>query len=93
VPDLRFGIEQVLTVVMFLSGVVFALDAVPSPLREIIALNPVATLLDAARGILMHGQWPDWLALAKVTVISAATCFTGMAVVLRLAPRYPKLAV
>lgn len=93
IPDLRFVIEQILTVVMFLSGVVFALDAVPSPLREIIALNPVATLLDAARGILMHGLWPDWLALAKVAVISAATCLAGMAVVLRLAPRYPKLAV
>lgn len=93
IPDLRFVIEQVLTVVMFLSGVVFALDAVPSPLREIIALNPVATLLDAARGILMHGQWPDWLSLAKVAVISAATCLIGMAVVLRLSPRYPKLAV
>lgn len=93
IPDLRFVIEQVLTVVMFLSGVVFALDAVPSPLREIIALNPVATLLDAARSILMHGQWPDWLSLAKVAVISAATCLIGMAVVLRLAPRYPKLAV
>jgi lipopolysaccharide transport system permease protein len=93
IPDLRFVIEQILTVVMFLSGVVFALDAVPSPLREIIALNPVATLLDAARGILMHAQWPDWIALAKVAVISAATCAAGMAVVLHLAPRYPKLAV
>lgn len=93
VPDLRFVIEQVLTVVMFLSGVVFALDAVPSPLREIIALNPVATLLDAARGILMHGQWPDWIALGKVALISAATCLAGMAIVLKLSPRYPKLAV
>jgi lipopolysaccharide transport system permease protein len=93
IPDLRFVIEQVLTVVMFLSGVVFALDAVPSPLREIIALNPVATLLDATRGILMHAQWPDWIALGKVAAISAATCLVGMTVVLRLAPRYPKLAV
>jgi len=93
VPDLRFVIEQVLTVVMFLSGVVFALDAVPSPLREIISLNPVATLLDATRGILMHGLWPDWIALGKVALISAATCVAVMAVVLHLAPRYPKLAV
>ena len=33
-PDLRFVIEQVLTVVMFLSGVVFSLKAVPSPLSR-----------------------------------------------------------
>jgi lipopolysaccharide transport system permease protein len=71
---------------------VFALDAVPSPLREIIALNPVATLLDAARGILMHAQWPDWLALVKVFAISAGVFAIGVVVVMRLAPRYPKLA-
>lgn len=92
VPDLRFVIEQVLTVVMFLSGVVFALDAVPSPLREVIALNPVAELLSATRGILMHARWPDWLGLLKVGVISAVVCAIGVAVVTRLSPRYPKLA-
>jgi lipopolysaccharide transport system permease protein len=93
IPDLRFVIEQVLTVVMFLSGVVFALDAVPSPLREVIALNPVATLLDATRGILMHARWPDWLALAKVFAISGGVFAIGIGVVMKLAPRYPKLAV
>lgn len=93
IPDLRFVIEQVLTVVMFLSGVVFALDQVPSPLREVIALNPVATLLDATRGILMRGDWPDWLALLKVSLISALVCAIGIASVLHLSPRYPKLAV
>ena len=93
VPDLRFVIEQVLTVVMFLSGVVFALDAVPSPLREFIALNPVATLLDIARGILMHALWPDWIALAKVGVISLVILMAGIGVVRHLSPRYPKLAI
>ena len=92
VPDLRFVIEQVLTVVMFLSGVVFSLDQVPSPLREFIALNPVATLLDAARGILMRGEWPDWFALLKVSLISGMVCAAGIFIVRRLEPRYPKLA-
>ncbi len=93
IPDLRFIIEQILTVVMFLSGVVFALDAVPSPLREVIALNPVATLLDGVRAILLKAHWPDWWALLKVGAISALVCATGIACVLRFSPRYPKLAV
>jgi lipopolysaccharide transport system permease protein len=92
IPDLRFVIEQILTMVMFLSGVVFALDAVPPKLHDLFALNPVATLLDATRGILMHGQWPDWIALLKVSIISAIICVVGVGVVLRLSPRYPKLA-
>jgi lipopolysaccharide transport system permease protein len=92
-PDLRFVIEQVLTVVMYLSGVVFLLSSVPSPLREILALNPIAVIMDAARGILMHGEWPNWVGLTKATLISLVACAVGTFVVARLAPRYPKLAV
>jgi lipopolysaccharide transport system permease protein len=91
-PDLRFVIEQVLTVVMYLSGVVFMLSSVPSPLREILALNPIAVIMDAARGILMHGLWPNWIGLGKATLISILACAVGAYVVGRLAPRYPKLA-
>lgn len=92
-PDLRFVIEQALTVVMFLSGVVFSLSSVPSPWREIMALNPVAVIMDAARGILMHGRWPNWVGLGKVSLISIVVCAIGAFVVVRFAPRYPKLAV
>lgn len=92
VPDMRFVIEQVLTVVMFLSGVIFSLEKVPPPLNELMALNPVAVLMDASRGILMHGQWPNWVGLSKVGAISLLACWLGAAVVARLAPRYPKLA-
>lgn len=91
-PDLRFVIEQVLSVVMYLSGVVFLLSSVPSPLREVLALNPIAVIMEAARGILMHGLWPNWIGLAKAGAISLMVCALGMFVVARLAPRYPKLA-
>ena len=91
-PDLRFVIEQVLSVVMFLSGVVFSLKSVSEPLRGWLALNPVAQIMDATRGILMHGAWPQWSELLKVGLVSVAVCLAGAAVVRRLAPRYPKLA-
>jgi ABC-type polysaccharide/polyol phosphate export permease len=48
--------------------------------------------MDATRGILMHGMWPHWAALAKVSLVSIVVCVTGAAIVQRLAPRYPKLA-
>ncbi|HEY0178293.1 MAG TPA: ABC transporter permease [Dokdonella sp.] len=92
VPDLRFVIEQVLTVVMFLSGVVFPLAQVPPNLRWLMALNPVAVVMDDVRGILMHAQWPNWVGLSKVGAIALAICALGAFVVQRLAPRYPKLA-
>jgi len=92
-PDLRFVIEQVLTVLMFLSGVVFALQRVPAPLADWLAWNPVLVLLDALRGVLLQGLWPDWSALARIALPLLALAAAGVYGVQRLAPRYPKLAV
>lgn len=92
VPDLRFVIEQVLMVVMFLSGVVFPMDKVPDRLRWLMDLNPVAVVLDDARGILMYGQLPNWVGLYKVVLISIFACVAGVLFVRHLTPRFPKLA-
>jgi lipopolysaccharide transport system permease protein len=91
-PDLRFVIEQVLMVVMFLSGVIFPLDRVPPHLQWLMTLNPVAVVMDDARGILMRGEWPNWVGLSKVGAISVAACIIGTLFVRHLAPRFPKLA-
>ena len=91
VPDLRFVIEQVLQVVMFLSGVVFSLDGLPPSLRYWFSLNPIVVLVDAGRGILIHAQWPNWFALGRVAVISLALYAFGSYLITRLTPRYVKL--
>ncbi len=92
VPDLRFVIEQVLIVAMFLSGVVFSLGDLPPGLRDLLALNPMVVLIDALRGILMHAQWPDWSALGRVALISLALYGIALFSIQRLAVRYVKLA-
>jgi lipopolysaccharide transport system permease protein len=91
VPDLRFVIEQILQVMMFLSGIVFSLDGVPEPLRHWFVLNPIVELVDAGRGILMHARWPDWIALGRVALISLALYAFGAFLIARLTPRYVKL--
>ncbi|HEX6834340.1 MAG TPA: ABC transporter permease [Rudaea sp.] len=92
IPDLRFVIEQFLQVLMFLSGVVFSLDAAPQPWRQIFMLNPIAVLVDASRAILLHGAWPDWFALARVGVISLVLYAIGALIIAQLTPRYAKMA-
>jgi homopolymeric O-antigen transport system permease protein len=91
VPDLRFVIEQVLQVVMFLSGIVFSLDGLPPDLRRWFALNPIVELVDAGRGILMHAQWPNWVSLGRVALISLVMYAFGSFLITRLTPRYVKL--
>ena len=91
VPDLRFVIEQVLQVLMFLSGVVFSLEGLPPSLRRWFALNPIVELVDAGRGILIHAQWPNWSALGRVALVSLALYAFGAYLITRLTPRYVKL--
>jgi lipopolysaccharide transport system permease protein len=91
VPDLRFIIEQVLMVMMFLSGIVFSLDAVPASIQGWFGYNPIAVLVDAGRGILMHARWPDWLALGRVAVISLVLYAFGSLLITRWTTRYVKL--
>ncbi len=92
-PDLRFIIEQFLTVLMWLSGVVVAFDTLPPAMRYWLELNPVAQLMLAGRGILMYGRWPDWIALGRVGVISLALFVFGVFLIRRMTPRYVKLPV
>ena len=91
VPDLRFIIDQVLQVLMFLSGVVFSLADMPASLRRWFELNPIVELVDAGRGILIHAQWPNWFALGRVALISLALYAFGALLIARLTPRYVKL--
>jgi lipopolysaccharide transport system permease protein len=91
VPDVRFVIEQLLQVLMFLSGVVFALDVVPQPLRDWLAINPIAELIDAGRGILLHARWPAPGALLRAAAISLTLYGLGVWSIVRLTPRFVKL--
>lgn len=91
VPDLRFVIEQVLQVAMFLSGIVFSLDRLPAEWRRWFALNPIVELVDAGRRILLRGEWPNWAGLGRIAVISLALYALGAFLITRLTPRYVKL--
>lgn len=92
VPDIRFVIENALLAMMFLSGVVFSLDGVGEPYRSWLALNPMVGLIESARNILMRGLWPDWALLGQATIGSLVILALALALIHKLAPRYPKLA-
>lgn len=93
VPDVRFVIENALMAMMFVSGVVFSLEGIPEPYRSWMGFNPMVGILETARDILMRGQWPDWQLLLQAGIGSLVVLAFAVALILRLAPRYPKLAV
>ena len=72
--DLGPLVEVSLLLLFYLSAIIFPLDLVPDKFRPILALNPVAPLIDAWRNLFLYGEFLDgaiWPALL-ITAISAA---------------------
>jgi lipopolysaccharide transport system permease protein len=62
-PDLRILITTALQMLMFLSGVFYSHEIIPTNFQTLFFLNPVAKLLYFYREILMYQQWPNWMEL------------------------------
>ena len=73
---------------MYLTPVFYDPSAVPAEYRLLYAANPLVHLIGACRAILMHGQWPDWLALGWVAVASATLLWFGYRVFARARDRF-----
>lgn len=67
VRDLTPALNSLLTLLFYLTPIIYPLDRVPEEYRWIVNLNPVAPLIEAWRDLLMFGQMPDagiWPSLA-----------------------------
>jgi lipopolysaccharide transport system permease protein len=65
------------TVLMFTSLVFFPLSSVSPKLAFIFHLNPLAVIIEQARGAVLYGVWPDILALGRVYIAAGMTTILG----------------
>ena len=68
--DLQHAIGIILQALFFMSPILYPLEMVPESLRPALLLNPLTTIVEQTRGILLFGHWPDWPQLALLTGIS-----------------------
>ena len=58
--------------------IVYVPTALPAPLQDALRFNPMAALVAAYQGIVLHGQAPHWASLLPVTVLGLLACVLGM---------------
>lgn len=68
--DMQHAIGIILQALFFMSPVIYPLEMVPKGLRPVFRINPLTTVIEQSRNILLFGAWPDWLKLAILTVAS-----------------------
>ncbi len=89
-PDLKFLIDNGLTVLLFLSGVFFSLRRIPEQYQEYVFLNPMAVLIDAYRVVLISGTWPEWQRLTIIALCSLLAIAAGIYIIHRFDRVYPR---
>ena len=75
--DLGPMVEVALLLLFYLSAIIFPLDLVPDEFRPILALNPVAPLIDAWRNLFLYGEFLDG-AIWPALVITAGSLALGL---------------
>lgn len=89
--DLRQVVDNLLMLLMFMSGIFFNLDQVPQNMREIFELNPILLVIQAYRDILLKGQWPDLADLGYVVLVTTPLLVIALLIYRRFERHYPKL--
>ena len=75
--DIAQVIGLVTMLLMFLSPVFYPASALPESYRGWLAVNPLTLPLEATRGALIWGKWPDWSALGVYAIIAIAVAGAG----------------
>ena len=71
-----FGV--VLQFWFWLTPVVYPVSILPPAVKQLMQLNPMASLIGAYQQILVHKQWPDWSSLWLVTLLSVLLCIWAL---------------
>ena len=90
--DVKYLVTLLLRLGMFTSGVFFRIDeAVPPEYRDVLMLNPLATLIAEGRHILVEGIAPQFDWLGYTLLVSLALLVVGASLLRRFDRVYPRL--
>ncbi|MFI8746537.1 ABC transporter permease [Pseudomonas sp. NPDC077186] len=89
--DLKLVVDNLLMLMMFMSGIFFSADQVPENMRVAFEYNPMVLLIGAYRDILLHSQWPQWSSLGYCVTLSLPILAVALLTLARNERRYPKL--
>ncbi len=68
--DIRFVVPLLTQLWMYATPIIYPVTLVPERWRWLYMLNPMATLIESYRAVVLTGQWPSWQYLAITTVVS-----------------------
>jgi lipopolysaccharide transport system permease protein len=93
IRDISFLVPTGLTFLMFLSGIFFNYQQLPSEWHDLFLMNPIAFLLKCYRDILLNEVPPDFLLLSIWAFISVIGCIFTFWLYQKLRYVFPKIVL
>jgi lipopolysaccharide transport system permease protein len=75
--DVRFVVPLGLQLWMYLTPIIYPLSMVPERLRTVYMLNPMASIIDSYRRIILLGEWPSFPYLVLGGAVSIVLLIAG----------------
>ena len=86
--DVENVIGVLLTLTFYCTPIFYSIDSVPERYQTLLRLNPMTTMVESYRGVLMGTPFPAPERLAAVTIGSAVLAGLGWLVFRRAEPRF-----
>jgi lipopolysaccharide transport system permease protein len=86
--DIRFVVPLGLQLWLYASPIIYPVSLVPERWRAPYMLNPMASLMDSYRRVILLGQPPQYAYLLWAVLLSATLCVSGYAYFKRSEPRF-----
>ena len=75
--DIPNVVSVIMRVLFFLSGVIISPDMIGGRAAEILQINPILTMIEAVRDILIYGQAPSILSLIYMSAFALLAYLIG----------------
>lgn len=75
--DISQIIPLLVTGLLFMSPVFYPISMLPQGLQPIYQLNPLTSVVENARRVVLWGELPDWTSLLIGTAVGAIVCILG----------------
>ena len=90
-PDLQVVISNGLTLIFFMSGIFFDISSVSEFYQRILYLNPMASIIEAYRDILLTGSIHNWSSLGIVAIVAIILVTIMIYLICKWDKVYPKV--
>ena len=75
--DVAYLVQTALLIMYWLTPIVYPLDVIPYPFRTVLQMSPIAGILVALRGAIMHGTFPSLLGWAGIVLPTGFVLLCG----------------